>query len=276
MRYRFILSTILGLAFTAAIVVSYLSQVQANPSHKPNQTLINRPNTFFVTDYKEAPVDMDNNLQLKHLWSRREVTPDEVAVYGLNENQRLILTADVIKSVQANWLTNYGMPTGVWQHMKFDLHYICFAEPLNVKENIICYQVMGDRNGRLDQHELTLTVNNHNTLQEAKEVLIEKVEVIYKKTNREYDHGLEPDIRQETFYERFGYDKSGRTVPQNRPEPNFEYHVLGHMSWDDSLIRDTRPIVHLWRRPLSENGYKWGDPFVLMVTISPPSPPRRY
>ena len=275
MRYRFILLAILGLVFTAAIVASYLSQVQANPVHKPNQTLINRPNTFFTTNYKDVPADMDSNPQLKHLWSRREVTPDEIAAYRLNENQKLILTADVIKPLQANWLANHGMPTGVWQHMEFGLHYVCFAEPLNIKGNIIRYQAIGDRNGRLDGHELTLTVNNHDTIQETKEVFIEKVEIIYKKTNREYDHGLESDIRQEIFYERFGYDKSGRTFLQNRPDPNFEYHVLGHMSWADSLIRDTRPVVHLWRRPLSQNGYKWGDPFFLMVIISSPDPPRR-
>ena len=110
------------------------------------------------------------------VWSSRAIIKEE-------EGTGWICTADVIKPVHADWLADFGMPTGIYCKRLYDNGYECFSRPLQIKRNIIRFRVAGDRDSVTYEHQLTLTVNNHDTLQEAKHVFLEKVEVIYKQIN---------------------------------------------------------------------------------------------
>ena len=179
-----------------------------------------------------------------------------------------IRTADVIKPMRADILADNGMPTGIYRKQLFSQDYECFAEPIKVKGNIIRFRVTGDRDGTLSEYQLTLTVKNHATLAEAKQAFIEQVEIIYKHINCDLD--LEPVIRQSILNEKFVYSKE-RWQPE--PNPDFRYHRFENHFWKTPLSPEveysTGGSIEIWREPLSENGYRWGDPFVLRVILKP-------
>ena len=251
----------------------------ANKPSQPNQTLLNRPNTIIAKSYD----DLDNQPPLDPQRTSgvgiiRPVRALEYKAYSLDGAIMWVRTADVIKPANADWLANYGMPTGPWRKMEFDSDYACFSEPLNIKGNIIRYRATGSRdNGRVSKHQLTLTVNNHNTLQEAKRVFLEKVEVIYA----HIDGAMEPVIRQRILNEQFVYSPDDRTTPgqfraadrwQLAPDPGFKYHRLKTGYWTlpfDHGGNAWNAYLSIYREPLTEDGYKWGDPFVIRVIFQP-------
>ena len=251
-----------------------------NRASKPNQTLLNRPNTVIVNDhddFKNHPIDP----QITSVWIIRPVRYPEYSAYGLDEGTtKWVRTADVIKPATADWLADYGLPTGQWRKMDFDSAYVCFAEPLNIKGNVIRYRATGSRDGGVaSEHQLTLTVNNHDTLQEAKRVFLEKVEVIYK--HIDWNSEIEPVIRQRILNEQFVYPSDDQMVPgrlrvpdpwQPAPDPDFKYHRFENQHWIIPFDHGGgmyRGSVGIRREPLSENGYKWGDPFVIRVLFRP-------
>ena len=281
-----------------ALYVSIGSLTVTGCASKPNQTPLNRPNTVIANDQENLntrPIDP----QIAHISVTRPVRAAEYSAYGLGESpKKWIRTADVIKPVTANWLADYGLPTGRWRKMEYDSDYTCFSEPLNIKGNVIHYRVRGNRDGgETHEHQLTLTVNNHDTLQEAKRVLIEKVEVLYKRMARNSD--IEPGIRQRILNEQFVYPSAKRWQPA--PDPGFRYHRcyeipkwtipfdhggVKHSHFSKHSLFITTEDGHKWgnlsdhgdvshthltirRAPLSENGYKWGDPFMMQVIFEP-------
>ena len=248
-------------AITAAVVPE-------DGSPTPNQTMRNRPNTVLVyhhDDFKNYPLDP----QLKSVWVIRPIRWLESAAYGLDENRfNWVRTADVIKSFEADWLADVGLPTGIWRKMDFEADYACYAEPLNVKGNTIRYRVKGDRHGDYGDHQLTLTVNRHDTLKASKAVFIEKVKTLYKKMN--WGLEMEPDIEQQIRCEPFFYEDSGsdKTLWQEQPDPNFTAHKFPTHHWKTPLNHEVvgeRGYLRITREPLTENGYRWGDPFVIRV-----------
>ena len=239
-----------------------------NRSTTPNQTMNNRPNTVVVNhpdDFKNYPLDP----QLKSVWSIRALRPFEDAAYGWEENQfNWLRTADVIKSFEADWLADVGLPTGVWRKMDFDFSYACYADPLHIEGNVIRYRVTGDRGGGYGTHQLTLTVNRHEALNAAKAVFIKKVGVLYKKMN--WGLEMEPSIEQQIRCEPFFYEDSvgDKTLWQEQPDPNFSAHKFPTHRWKTPLNHEAvgeRGYLRITREPLTENGYKWGDPFVIRV-----------
>ena len=256
----------------------------ANKASKPNQTLLNRPNTIIARSYD----DLDNHPPLdpqrtSRIGTTRPVRAIEYTAYGLDGAIMWVTTADVIKAANADLLADYGMPTGRWQKMEFDSGYACFSEPLNVKGNIIRYRATGTRDGgRAGEHQLTLTVNNHNSLPEAKRVFVEKVEAICNYI----DGGMEPVIRHRILNEQFVYRPDDQTASgrlraadgwttdqwQPAPDPGFRYHRFRTHYWRLPFDHGGNAYtgdVSLHREPLSENGYKWGDPFVIRVIFKP-------
>lgn len=233
---------------------------------KPNQTVYNRPNTVVVNhrdDFKDHPLE---DPQLISVVSSRAIfSGEEWAEYP---EARWIRTADLIKPMQADILADQGMPTGIYRKRLFSSDYECFAKPIKVKGNIIRFRVAGRRSGTVDEYQLTLTVKNHATLAEAKQAFIERVEVIYKYIN--WDLDLEPVIRRNILNEKFIYSKE-RWQPA--PEPGFRYHHFENHFWKTPLGWDVEHSIggslEIWREPLSENGYKWGDPFVIRVILKP-------
>ena len=119
--------------------------------------------------------------QLNSVWVIRALRSDEE--WAGYPDTKWIRTADVIKPMQANILADKGMPTGIYRKQLFSSDYECFAEPIKVKGNIIRFRVAGLRSGTISEYQLTLTVKNHATLAEAKQALIERVEIIYKHIN---------------------------------------------------------------------------------------------
>ena len=251
-----------------------------NKASQPNQTLLNRPNTVIVDhheDFRNIPLDP----QTTSVWVIRPVRYPEYSAYGLDEaTTKWVRTADVIKPVTADWLTDYGMPTGQWRKMEFDSDYVCFSEPLNIKGNVIRYRATGGRDGGVaSEHQLTLTVNNHDTLQEAKRVFLEKVEVIYN--HIDLNSEIEPVIQQRILNEQFVYPSDDQMVPgrfraadpwQPAPDPDFKYHRFENQHWIIPFDHGGGMYsgsVGIRREPLSENGYKWGDPFVIRVLLRP-------
>ena len=251
----------------------------ANKASQPNQTLLNRPNTIFASSYD----GLDNQPSLdpqrtSGIGTTRPVRAIEYTAYGLDGAIMWVTTADVIKPANADWLADYGMPTGPWRKMEFESGYACYTEPLNIKGNIIRYRVTGTRDGgRAGEHQLTLTVNNHDTLQEAKRVFLEKVEVLYNRI----DGAMEPVIRHRILNEHFVYSLDDQTASgrfraadrwQPAPDPGFKYHGL-------KTDYETLPFDHggnaysayliIYREPLTEDGYQWGDPFVIRVIFQP-------
>ena len=234
----------------------------ASKASKPNQTLLNRPNTVVVKDhddFKNHPIDP----QTTSVWVTRPVRVAEYSAYGWLGNATMwVRTADVVKPVTADWLADYGMPTGPWQKMEFESDYVCFSKPLNIKGNVIRYRAKGNRYaGEAYEHQLTLTVNNHDTLQEAKRVFIEKVEGLYKP--------MEPVIRHRILNEQFVYPSAKRWQPT--PDSDFKYHSFENHHWKIPFDHGGghHDRLSIWREPLSENGYKWGDPFVIRVILEP-------
>jgi len=232
---------------------------------KPNQTVYNRPNTVlapFVDDFKLYPMDP----QLNSVWVIRALRSDEE--WAEYPDTKWIRTADVIKPMQANILADKGMPTGIYRKQLFSSDYECFAEPIKVKGNIIRFRVAGERSGTVSEYQLTLTVKNHATLAEAKQAFIERVEAIYKHINWDFD--LEPAMRRSILNEKFIYSKE-RWQPA--PEPGFRYHHFENHFWKTPLSWDEGQSIggsiEIWREPLSKNGYKWGDPFVIRVILVP-------
>lgn len=251
----------------------------ASKESQPNQTLLNRPTTVivdFYEDFRNHPIDP----QITSVWTIRPVRYPEYTAYALGDTTMWVRTADVIKPITANWLADYGMPTGRWRKMDFDWYYVCFSEPLNIKGNVIRYRVKGGREGGMaGEHQLTLTVNNHDTLQEAKRAFLEKVAVLYK--HIDWNTDMEPVIRHRILNEHFVYSSDDQTVPgqfrdadswQPAPTPNFKYHSFEEQRWvipfdyDGGMYNATISIL---REPLSENGYKWGDPFAIRVIFKP-------
>ena len=242
--------------------------VSDNRSTAPNQTMHNRPNTVVVyhhSDFKDHPLDP----QLRSVWIKRALQWLEPEAYGWEDNQfNWVRTADVIKSFEADWLADYGLPTGVWRKMDFSWEYACYAEPLHIEGNIIRYRVTGSRDGGGGAHQLTLTVNRHEGLAAAKALFIEKVKTLYKKMN--WGLEMEPEIERKIglepfFYVDGGYDK---TLWQSQPDPKFSAHELSNHSWMTPLNHEAvgeRGHLKIRREPLTENGYRWGDPFVIRV-----------
>lgn len=253
------------------LVATLFWTIAAGVVTPPNQTMHNRPNTVLVyhpDDFENYPLDP----QLKSVWIIRPIRMLEYAAYGLAENRfNWVRTADVIKSFEADWLADSGLPTGVWRKMDFEADYACYAEPLNVKGNTIRYRVKGSRHGGYSDHQLTLTVNRHDTRKAAKERFIETVKTLYKKIN--WGLEMESDIEQKIRHELFFYENSGldNSVWQERPDPNFTAHTLNSHHWTTPLNHEEvgpRGYLSIRREPLTENGYKWGDPFVIRVLIS--------
>ena len=274
------------------------SLIVAGCGSKPNQTPLNRPNTV-IANHQEALKTRPIDPQIAHISVTRPVRTAEYSAYGLGDAQtKWIRTADVIKPAPADWLADYGMPTGQWRKMEYDSDYVCFSEPLNIKGNIIRYRVKGSRDGgEVSEHQLTLTVNNQDTLPEVKRVFIEKVEVLYKHMARNSD--IEPVIRERIVNEEFVYPSAKRWQPA--PDPGFTYHSCygipiwtipfdyegvkhSHFSKHSLLIKtedgnrwgnlsDYGDVSHthltIRRAPLSEDGYKWGDPFMIRVIFEP-------
>lgn len=250
------------------LVATLFWTIAAGVVTPPNQTMYNRPNTVLVyhpDDFENYPLDP----QLKSVWSIRALHPFEYAAYGWDENQfNWVRTADVIKSFEADWLADSGLPTGVWRKMDFEADYACYADPLHIEGNIIRYRVTGDRGGGYGTHQLTLTVNRHDTLKAAKERFLEKVKTLYKKMN--WGLEMESDIEQKIRLEQFFYENSGsdKSLWQEQPDPNFSAHKLNNHHWTTPLNHEEvgpRGYLSIWREPLTENGYKWGDPFVIRV-----------
>ena len=244
--------------------------VSDNKSMTPNQTMNNRPNTVVVyhhDDFENYPMDT----QLRSVWVIRPIRMLEYAAYGLDENRfNWVRTADVIKSFEADWLADVGLPTGVWRKMDFDAGYACYADPLHIEGNVIRYRVTGARSGDYGDHQLTLTLNHHDTLNAAKAVFIEKVKTLYKKIN--WGLEMESDIEQKIRLEQFFYENSGyeTSLWQAQPDPKFSAHTLENHHWTTPLNHEevgTRGYLSIRREPFTENGYKWGDPFVIRVLI---------
>lgn len=245
----------------------------AGKASKPNQTLLNRPNTFvekYLDDLDNHPIDP----QIASISISRPVRVAEYSAYGWVGNATMwVSTADVIKPANADLLADYGMPTGQWRKMEFESDYVCFSEPLNIKGNVIRYRARGGRGGgEAYEHQLTLTINNHDTLQEAKRVFIEKVEGLYQP--------MEPVIRHRILNEQFVYPSGDKLVRgrfraaeqwQPAPDPGFRYHSFQNQHWEVPFDHGggRHDKLSVWREPLSENGYKWGDPFVIRVIYKP-------
>ena len=251
----------------------------ASKASKPNQTLLNRPNTIFANSYdgldNQPPLDPQRT---SGIGSTRPVRAREYAAYSLDGAIMWVTTADVIKPANADWLADYEMPTGPWRKMEFHHDYACYTEPLSIKGNIIRYRATGTRdNGRAGEHQLTLTINNHNTLQEAKRVFLEKVEVIYN----HIDGAMEPVIRHRILNEHFVYSLDDQTASgrfrtadrwQPAPDPGFKYHSLKTGYWTlpfDHGGNAWNAYLSIYREPLTDDGYKWGDPFVIRVIFQP-------
>ena len=237
---------------------------------KPNQTAYNRPNTILAWHYDEFenyPMDP----QLNGVAVSRPLRADEE--WTRYPEDRWIRTADVIKPMQADILADKGMPTGIYRKQPFADEYACFAKPIKVKGNIIRFRIAGRRSGTVSEYQLTLTIKNHATLAAAKQAFIERVEVIYKHINWELDD-MEPVLRQNILNERFIYSETpfeGRWQPE--PDPDFMYHSFENHHWNTPLGWDVEYTIsgsiHIWREVLTENGYRWGDPFVIRVILVP-------
>ncbi len=263
----------IGLGCLMATLVWAISPavVPEDGSPTPNQTLRNRPNTVLVyhhDEFKGYPMDK----QLKSVWIIRALHPHEPETYGLDDNRfNWIRTADVIKSFEADWLADYGLPTGVWRKMDFGRDYACYAEPLHIEGNVIRYRVTGARGGGYGTHQLTLTVNRHETRSAATDHFVKAVKALHKKINwgLEMEAEIEDKLRLEPFF--YENDVGDKTVWQARPDPDFTAHMLSSHHWTTPLNHEEvgpSGYLSLWREPLTENGYNWGDPFVIRVRIN--------
>ena len=210
---------------------------------------------------KKTSKPAQSTQQIAHISVTRPVRAAEYSAYGLGESpKKWIRTADVIKPVTADCLADYGLPTGRWRKMEYESDYTCFSEPLNIKGNVIRYRVKGTRDGgETHEHQLTLTVNKHDTLQEAKRMLIEKVEVLYKHMARNSD--IEPGIRQRIMNEQFVYPSEKRWQPA--PDPGFRYHrCYGIPKWTIPFDYEGVKHSHFSKHSLlitTEDGDKWGN-----------------
>ena len=241
---------------------------------KPNQTVYNRPNAVFVwhhEDFENYSIDS----QLNSVAVSRPLRSDEEWA-GYPED-KWIRTADVIKPMESDILADKGLPTGIYHKQLFSSDYECFVEPLKVKGNIIRLRVTGSRHGGVNEYQLTLTVKNHATLAEAKQALLERVNFLYDRFNWGFD--MHPVIRQRILYEAFVYP-SDQERWQAAPDANFKYHQCTNYNWmtppndniEEPPVEAPGGWIYIAREPLSENGYRWGDPFVIRVMFAPHGP----
>ena len=258
------------------LCVSVVSLTSTGCGSKTNQTIYNRPNTV-IYDHIHDPPNFPKDPQLRSVSVVRPLKIDESVNKDLDQ---WVWTADVIKPVHADLLADKGLPTGIYRKQLFSNAYECVAQPIKVKGNIIRFQVTGDRDGTVNEYQLTLTAENHTTLAEAKQAFLERVEVLYKHINWGVD--MEPVIRQSILYEKFAYPSDDETVPellriaerrQPEPDPNFKYHSFDNQRWTTPLNYDVEETIggrlRIWREPLTENGYRWGAPFVIRVILEP-------